>query len=64
MPLYIYKCESCGFSFEITQKFSDEPLKKCTDENCDGELKKVISDTNFQLKGTGWGTDLESKRRK
>lgn len=58
MPLYIYQCESCEFTFEITQKFSDEPMKKCTDENCEGSLKKVISNTSFQLKGTGWGTDI------
>lgn len=61
MPLYEYKCDHCGFSFEIQQKFSDEPLKKCTDENCTGELKKVIFSNPIEFKGGGWFKDGYSK---
>lgn len=52
MPLYEYRCKSCGHTFEIIQKFSDRPLKKCPE--CAGSLEKLISRTSFQLKGGGW----------
>ena len=52
MPLYEYKCHTCGKKFEVLQKFSDEPLK--THPECGGEVEKVISAPAFHLKGTGW----------
>ena len=52
MPLYEYKCHSCGKTIEVIQKFSDEPLK--THAECGGELEKLISRSAFQLKGSGW----------
>jgi putative FmdB family regulatory protein len=52
MPLYEYKCHSCGKIIEVIQKFSDEPLH--THEDCGGELEKLISRSAFQLKGSGW----------
>jgi putative FmdB family regulatory protein len=52
MPLYEYKCHSCGKTIEVIQKFSDEPLK--THEDCGGDLEKLISRSAFQLKGSGW----------
>jgi putative FmdB family regulatory protein len=52
MPLYEYKCQTCGKTFEVIQKFSDEPLK--THSECGGVLDKVISAPAFHLKGTGW----------
>jgi len=52
MPLYEYKCHSCGKTFEALQKFSDEPLK--THEGCGGELERLMSAPAFHLKGTGW----------
>jgi len=52
MPLYEYKCQSCGKTFEVIQKFSDEPLT--THSECGGVLEKVISAPAFHLKGTGW----------
>lgn len=51
MPIYEYKCDSCSKQFEIFQKFSDEPLSQC---ECGGRLRKLISNTSFVLKGTGW----------
>jgi putative FmdB family regulatory protein len=52
MPIYEYQCEKCGSHFEVIQKFSDQPLKFCS--NCKGRLTKLISQTSFQLKGSGW----------
>jgi putative FmdB family regulatory protein len=52
MPLYEYKCHTCGKTIEVIQKFSDEPLH--THEDCGGELEKLISRSAFQLKGSGW----------
>jgi len=52
MPIYEYRCEKCDSHFEVIQKFSDKPLKFCS--NCKGRLTKLISQTSFQLKGSGW----------
>jgi putative FmdB family regulatory protein len=52
MPIYEYRCDQCGQQFEIIQKFSDNPMEIC--ETCQGHLTKLISQTSFQLKGTGW----------
>jgi putative FmdB family regulatory protein len=51
MPIYEYNCQKCG-TFETTQKITDKPLAKCP--TCKGKVKKLISNTSFQLKGTGW----------
>jgi putative FmdB family regulatory protein len=51
MPIYEYQCQKCG-TFEATQRITDKPLGKCP--TCKGRVKKLISNTSFQLKGTGW----------
>jgi putative FmdB family regulatory protein len=51
MPIYEYNCEKCG-TFEVTQKITEKALNKCP--TCKGKVKKLISNTSFQLKGTGW----------
>ena len=51
MPIYEYSCEKCG-TFEATQRITDKPLSRCP--TCKGKIKKLISNTSFQLKGTGW----------
>ena len=51
MPIYEYQCDKCG-TFEATQRITDKPLAKCP--ACKGKVKKLISNTSFQLKGTGW----------
>lgn len=60
MPIYEYVCRDCGKDFEVVQKISDTPLKKC--EQCGGALEKVISRSAFHLKGGGWYTDGYSKK--
>jgi len=63
MPIYEYKCTKCGGQFEVTQKITDDPLKECN--LCGGELKRLITNTSFVLKGTGWYiTDYPSAERK
>lgn len=52
MPIYEYRCASCGHTLEVIQKFNDKPLKKCTE--CTGALEKLISRSAFQLRGGGW----------
>ena len=51
MPIYEYDCQKCG-TFEATQRITEKPLGKCP--TCKGKVKKLISNTSFQLKGTGW----------
>lgn len=51
MPIYEYQCENCGH-FEVTQKITEKPLGRCP--TCKEKVKKLISHTSFQLKGTGW----------
>lgn len=52
MPLYEYACDRCGKTFEVRQKFSDEPLT--LHENCGGKVERLLSAPAFQFKGTGW----------
>jgi len=62
MPIYEYECKKCKDQFEITQGVNDEPLTKC--EKCGGELKKLISQSSFILKGSGWyATDYAGKKK-
>lgn len=60
MPIYEYECSNCGCIKEVWQHFSDKPLTKC--ELCKGKMKKLISQSTFHLKGSGWYvTDYASK---
>lgn len=52
MPLYEYQCTACGSIEEAIQKFSDAPLTTCS--RCSGALTKLISQSSFHLKGSGW----------
>lgn len=53
MPIYEYLCNDCGHQEEILQKFSDSALTHCP--KCGkNNFNKVISATQFQLKGSGW----------
>ncbi len=63
MPLYEYKCSACSQACEYLQKFTDPEIKLCP--NCGKEaLKKQVSATQFQLKGTGWYvTDFKNSNK-
>ena len=52
MPIYEYQCSNCGEIFEAFQKVSDAPLTEC--KLCQGRVEKLISQSSFQLKGSGW----------
>ena len=52
MPLYEYKCSTCGSSLEVLQKVNEPRLEKCP--KCGGLLRKVISPPALQFKGSGW----------
>ncbi len=52
MPIYEYKCEGCGETFEVIQKFADEPVT--VHEKCGGHVIRLMSAPAFQFKGTGW----------
>ena len=71
MPIYEYSCKSCGHEWEEMQKITDAPLTRCP--GCGGrKAHRLISRSNFVLKGTGWyvtdygrgtgGTAGESKK--
>ena len=64
MPIYDYKCSSCGYQIEIIQKISDKPMIACT--QCDKKtLKKLVSAPSFRLKGSGWyETDFKTGKKK
>ena len=59
MPIYAYKCESCGFAKDVLQKLSDSPLTDCP--TCGASaFKKQLTAAGFQLKGSGWyATDFK-----
>jgi putative FmdB family regulatory protein len=60
MPVYTYRCESCGVQFEKTQKFSDSPLTRCP-ECGKKELRKVYTPVGIVFKGSGfYATDHRS----
>ncbi|GMQ91420.1 MAG: hypothetical protein BMS9Abin11_0728 [Gammaproteobacteria bacterium] len=64
MPIYEYRCQACGHTFETIQKLSDEPLRECPE--CGAvQLKKLVSAAGFQLKGSGWyETDFKNSGNK
>jgi len=53
MPIYAYKCESCGHTKDVLQKISDAPLTECP--ACSrSTFSKQLTAAGFQLKGSGW----------
>lgn len=65
MPIYEYECIKCGTHMEALQKITDSPLKKCQSNGCMGRLRRLMSNSSFVLKGSGWYvTDYPSDARK
>jgi putative FmdB family regulatory protein len=64
MPIYEYRCESCGHELEALQKMNDPLLTECPE--CKQEtLKKALSAAGFRLKGSGWyETDFKNGKKK
>ena len=53
MPIYAYKCGSCGHAKDVLQKISDAPLTACPACGADAFAKQITA-AGFQLKGSGW----------
>jgi putative FmdB family regulatory protein len=53
MPIYAYKCDSCGHAKDVLQKMSDAPLVDCPACGAPA-FKKQLTAAGFQLKGSGW----------
>lgn len=63
MPIYEYRCTACQHTFEVMQKFSDPPVKKCP--ACKGKVEKLLSAPGLLFKGSGWYvTDYANESRK
>jgi putative FmdB family regulatory protein len=64
MPIYEYRCSSCGFQKEYLQKVTDPILTRCPECNKD-TFSKLLSAAGFQLKGSGWyATDFKNSGAK
>ncbi|MEY4730251.1 MAG: hypothetical protein RL020_1409 [Pseudomonadota bacterium] len=62
MPIYEYRCSSCGMQKDFLQKMSDPLLTDCPACNGKGTLNKMLSAAGFQLKGSGWyASDFKTK---
>ncbi|RYF47707.1 MAG: zinc ribbon domain-containing protein [Comamonadaceae bacterium] len=53
MPIYAYKCGSCGHAKDVLQKISDPQLSVCPACGAEAFTKQVTA-AGFQLKGSGW----------
>ncbi len=61
MPIYEYECLSCGHKFQLLQRFTDKPPSSCPNCGAEGNIKKLVSETMFELKGSGWyATDYKN----
>ena len=59
MPIYEYRCQSCGHQQEFLQKVSDAPLTTCP-QCAKPSFSKMLSAAGFHLKGSGWyATDFK-----
>lgn len=62
MPVYDYQCKGCDHEFSREQRITENPVKKCPE--CGAmKAKRLISQTAFLLKGTGWYNDLYSSSK-
>jgi putative FmdB family regulatory protein len=62
MPIYAYRCTSCGFEKDHLQKLNDPVLVTCPECHRDTYEKQVTAAAGYQLKGSGWyATDFKGK---
>ena len=61
MPVYVYRCDTCGVAFEKKQSVSEAPLCECPE--CDGHVRRVYQPVGVVFKGSGWYvTDSRGKK--
>ena len=53
MPIYAYRCSTCGHAKDVLQKMSDPLLTVCPECGASTFVKQVTA-AGFQLKGSGW----------
>jgi len=60
MPTYDYVCDSCGHEFELVQKMTDKPRKRCP--RCGATIRRRIgAGSGLLFKGSGfYATDYRS----
>ena len=61
MPTYDYACLVCNNEFELDQSINDDPIATCP-KCLVSTQKRLISKTNFVLKGSGWAADNYAKK--
>ncbi len=62
MPIYEYRCDTCGHYLDALQKLADDPLRDCP-ACSESALRRLVSAPNFRLKGKGWyETDFKSDK--
>jgi len=54
VPTYTYHCRSCGGEFEVRQRISEPPLRKCARNGCHGPVDRVIRSVGVIFKGSGF----------
>jgi putative FmdB family regulatory protein len=54
LPIYEYRCEACGHTFEVMQKFADAPVETCG--VCGGQVVKVLHPVAIHFRGSGFYT--------
>lgn len=65
MPIYEFRCESCGQDFDRLQKMSDPDPTVCPNCHHKGKVRRQVTAPAFRLAGTGWyETDFKSSREK
>jgi putative FmdB family regulatory protein len=62
MPLYSYQCEACAIERDEIQKSFESPAPTC--EVCGQPMKRVMAESHFRLRGTGWTGSIYSRYRK
>mgnify|MGYP000876420820 CR=1 FL=1 len=65
MPTYSYRCQKCGYMFDLFQKITEQPASICP--QCkEATLKRLIGGgAGFIFKGSGFYiTDYRSKEYK
>ena len=62
MPIFDYRCDACGHTFDVLQKLGAEPLKDCP-ECSEATLKKMLSAPAFHLKGKGWRNSDDTPKK-
>lgn len=65
MPTYEYECQDCSYRFELLQKITAEPIKKCPKCNKDSVKRLISAGVGIIFKGSGfYETDYKRSKKK